>query len=256
MNHPPASTRTSFTPQTFLSRIAEEARSFKRLVFHTPDIGPAVTDYDAYWKSRLSLDPGPLNPFQFERADWTSKRLSRGAVVLDVGCGDGGILAHLRETAGIVPVGADVSSYVLEILRKRDIEGVKLDLNAGGVDSLPEADHFLAFEVLEHVQNPEALLASLLRKSRRSVFFSVPNTGYFAYRLRLLLGRFPMQWRVHPGEHVRFWTLRDMKWWLDQLGWSEQATVHVYRGIPVLNRILPGLFGMGMIVEVVRKETE
>jgi methionine biosynthesis protein MetW len=221
-----------------------------RLVFHRPPIGTASTDYDAYWHERLGAGQGELNAFQAFRARWIAKRVKAGARILDVGCGDGGILDYLRREAGALPVGADVSPYVLEILARKGIEAVKLDLNAGGISALPGADHVLLLEVLEHVQNPESLLRDALAKASKSVFFSVPNTGYFPYRLSLLMGRFPVQWRVHPGEHVRYWTLRDMRWWLAELGLKDCSEVAVYRGIPGVNRILPGMFGMGMIVEV------
>lgn len=231
-------------------RAREEVRAIARLTFHTPALGVPSADYDAYWRDRLAAEPGELNGFQRFRADWTAARVAPGARVMDVGCGDGGILARLRELKAITPVGADVSPYVLAYLEKRGIEAVRLDLKDSGIASLPTADHILYFEVLEHLPNPEEVLREALAHAGKSVFFSVPNSGYFPYRLRLLLGRFPMQWRVHPGEHLRFWTLADMRWWLRSLGLAERSELVAYRGIPVLNRLWPGLFGMGLLCEV------
>jgi SAM-dependent methyltransferase len=233
-------------------RFREEWSAIGRLTLHTPALGVPSNDYDAYWHDRLADGPGELNGFQRFRADWTAERVERGARVLDVGCGDGGILERLRALKAVVPVGADVSPFVLAFLEKRGIEPVRLDLHAAGISSLPPADHILLFEVLEHLPNPETVLRDALSHAGKSVFFSVPNTGYFPYRLRLLFGRVPMQWRVHPGEHLRFWTMADMRWWLHAQGLAGRSELVAYRGIPLLNRIWPGLFGMGLLCEVRR----
>ena len=42
------------------------------------------------------------------------------------------------------------------------------------------------------------------------------------HRLRYMLGRFPLQWIVNPNEHIRFWTLKDLIWWLDYLNINKQ----------------------------------
>ena len=221
-------------------------------------MGVPVTDYEKYWEERLSGENKPLNGFQMERADWVAARIRPSTTVLDIGCGDGGILMRLREKAKITPFGADVSPTVLGYLEKRNIPSFQMDLNGQGLDGLPDCDHILLFEILEHLQNPETLLRAAVSKARQSVFFSIPNTGYFPYRLRMLFGFFPVQWRVHPGEHVRFWTLDDMRWWINELGFSERCEITAYRGIPVLNKLFPNLFGMGIIGEIkipVRVET-
>ena len=108
----------------------------------------------------------------------------------------------------------------------------------------------MLLEVLEHLPNPEQLLKQIRKKGRKSIFFSFPNTGYFSYRLRLLFGSFPIQWRVHPGEHLRFWTYRDLKWWLNEMGFHGKYEITIYEGIPLLNKIMGSLFGMGFIIEI------
>ena len=87
-----------------------------------------------------------------------------------------------------------------------------------------------------------------LRITDDKLIFSVPNTGYVAHRKRLLFGSFPLQWRNNPGEHLRFWTLGDMKWWLKQLNLYEKSIIKTYEGFPLLNKLWPGMFAMGIIV--------
>jgi len=111
-------------------------------------------------------------------------------------------------------------------------------------------DYILMLEVLEHVQNPEDFVHKALSAANDSIFISFPNTGYIKHRLRLLFGRFPVQWRVHPGEHLRFWTLRDLEWWLGQLKLKDKSTIHSYEGVPILNKIYSGMFSAAFIVEI------
>ena len=147
--------------------------------------------------------------------------------------------------------GADISDICLTFLDSEGINAIQFDINdLNAIEALPEVDHIMILEVLEHIPNPEKLLKMILPKAKKSVFFSFPNSGYFAYRLRLLFGAFPLQWTLHPGEHLRFWTYRDLKWWLKQLSIMNKSTIHIYQGIPLLNKIWKGLFGAGFIVKV------
>jgi len=97
--------------------------------------------------------------------------------------------------------------------------------------------------------NAEKILEYIYRKAKIGVFFSIPNSGYFIYRLRLLFGKFPKQWSVFPNEHLRFWTLGDLKWWLCALGYKKYK-IFCYKGIPILNILLPSLFAAGLVVYI------
>lgn len=206
--------------------------------------------YETYWKSR-DIATIKLNSFQQKRAELLAKLIKDGDSVLDVGCGDGGILAYVREHAkpGRL-LGIDSSTTVLEAARRRGLEVIQDDIrNPGQLGAVGHFDYVTLFEVLEHMVNAEELLDWSLHNARKEVVFSVPNTGFIFHRLRLLFGRFPLQWKAHPSEHVRFWTLRDMRWWLTQLD-RGNARVRAYEGIPLLNRFWPALFARGIFVRI------
>jgi methionine biosynthesis protein MetW len=222
-----------------------------RSLFAYPRLFLEQPDYDAYWRQKRGKNLGICNPYQQARAEWIVQNVEAGASVLDLGCGDGAVLLHMLRFKRLEVTGADVSSHALDFLARQGVTTIKAQFEDPHVlQSMPEVDHILMLEVLEHIQNSENLLKAAIRKARRSVFVSFPNTGYYVYRLRLLLGRFPVQWRVHPGEHLRYWTLRDLKWWLNELGHGAKARIHVYEGVPVLNRVFPGLFGAAFIFEL------
>jgi methionine biosynthesis protein MetW len=234
-----------------LLSFAKKVFSAVRSIYLYPAFELEEPNYDAYWQAKRRNALGKINDFQRKRAEYILQYLSTGDSVVDVGCGDGGLLLYMSRRKKIRPIGVDISRLALSFLEQNGITTVLLDLNSiASVESLPSGDHVLALEVLEHLQNPERFLRVLLAKARKSVFFSFPNTGYITHRLRLLFGRFPLQWRVHPGEHVRFWTYKDLEWWLAQQGLDERSSVHVYEGVPYLNRAFPGLFGAAFIVRV------
>jgi len=228
--------------------------SFQKAIaslFGHPPLQCHKTDYDQYWQSKRPGILGTLNSFQLFRAEWALSRISPDSSVLDIGCGDGAILQYMNRQKSLTVYGADYSDLALRYLASCGIEVIKLDTNAANcASSIPVVDHILLFEILEHMPDPEAFLLSVIEKARRSVFVGIPNSGYWLHRLRFLLGRFPVQWRVHPGEHVRFWTQADLRWWLNELGFSSCRNIAVYEGIPVLNRIWGSMFGRGFIFEI------
>lgn len=222
-------------------------RQWLRLIFRYPKLGIHDASYDAYWQARGLDSKTRLNSFQKKRADLVLKRIEKDSVVLDVGCGSGALLAYVN---GVKPmkrlIGMDISEKALAFARENGVETVKGDISdLETLNKFPKADYVLMFEVIEHFPNSEELIKWAAGHAKKGVFFSVPNTGFFAHRLRLLLGRFPLQWRVNPSEHLRFWTVRDMKWWLRGLGF-EDYILELYEGVPLANKIWPSLFGQGI----------
>lgn len=225
------------------------------MIFSYPKLGTHDVSYDDYWRARGLDSKLKLNSFQKKRADLTLKEVEKNRVVLDVGCGNGALLFYIN---GIKPmkklIGVDVSEKALTLAKENNIETIKGDISKLEIlEKLPSADYILMFEVIEHFPNSEDLINWANQHAKKGVFFSVPNTGFFAHRARLLLGRFPLQWRVNPSEHLRFWTVQDMKWWLKSLGFKNYI-LEIYEGIPLFNRIWPSLFGQGIWV-FIPKET-
>jgi methionine biosynthesis protein MetW len=210
------------------------------------------TDYETYWKSR---DTKNFNEYQRARAKFLYSMIGPEDSVLDMGCGAGSTLGYLRDQ-GLRGkyMGVDISDAALNAAKERGVETIKGDIhNPDILNNIGVYDYVTAFEVLEHMPDSEKLLTWMLDHARKGVLFSMPNTGFFVHRFRLLFGRFPLQWRAHPSEHVRFWTLRDMRWWLDQLG-HKNAKIHGYLGVPVLYKIWPSLFAAGQVIFISKDE--
>jgi hypothetical protein len=62
----------------------------------------------------------------------------------------------------------------------------------------------------------------------RRLLITIPNTGAINDRLRLLFGRFPKQWILHPSEHLHFWTVTDFLFLCRQLGFKVGKVYGLY----------------------------
>jgi len=209
-------------------------------------------DYDKYWEKRGRNIQSTLSDWQKERAEIVLQTIEKGSTCLDLGCGDGALIKYLWEKANIKGMGVDFSDKILKQANLLGIQVIKMDLsNLDNVQSLPVVDYIIGFEIIEHMAYPEDLLLCLQKKARKAMFFSIPNTGYYKHRLRLFFGKFPLQWINHPGEHLRFWTVADIKWWLNVLGFKIEK-LYLYEGVPFLNRLFPSLFAQGILFKIIK----
>jgi len=185
----------------------------------------------------------------------TLKYIEPDSSIIDVGSGNGRVLVYINDRKKMKElIAADVSEDALNMAQENGIKIFHADISdLEQLKKLPKADYVLMFEILEHLLNSEEILSWAIGNSAKGVFFSVPNTGFIFHRLRLLLGRFPLQWRLKPSEHVRFWTARDMRWWLRELGFKNYI-LKLYEGAPFLNKIWPSLFGQGIWVFISTSE--
>lgn len=198
----------SFNLKTMLGRIY--AYLFKEFSFNAK-----VFDYEEYW-DRLSKETyRPISSFKFKLIE---EIIDEGSRVLDIGCGDGALLHYLRKAKGIEAHGIETSEKATELAREKTIKVKKADITQEEFQLKETYDYIILSEVLEHLPNPERLLSILRGKFSKYIIITIPNTGFAGERLRLLLGRFPKQWVVHPSEHLRFWTVTDFIFWCEQLG--------------------------------------
>ena len=143
-------------------------------------------------------------------------QITSGSRVLDLGCGDGRLLASLRDK------------------RNADIQGIELDLEAikqclgRGVPVIQEnldhglqsfADDSFDFAVLsqtlQQVRQPRRLLQEMLRVAHKALIL-VPNFGHWKVRLQIITqGRAPVtsslpyEWFDTPNIH--FMSMIDVK---------------------------------------------
>lgn len=233
----------------FLYKLKEDLKLLR--VYPDADLATDFrVDYDKYWKKRRKGSSSALSSWQRQRADYILSMINKGDRVMDIGSGDGALLRYLVDKGGVHGVAVDMSQQMLDRAKAIGLETHLVDLrDENSLRLLPEVDYVLGLEILEHMPEPEVLVMNMKQKARKGLIFSFPNTGYYIHRIRLLFGRFPLQWVMYPGEHLRFWTVNDVVWWVGSLGFRLDRLV-LYEGIPLLNQIFPRLFSQGIIIYI------
>lgn len=230
---------------------ANRYRSARRLFTYPPTARVGVVDYDVYWDNKAQAGMGKLTPWRLRRAQVFASLVAPGDRVLDLGVGDGALLKYIIEQRGVDGYGLDVSPKAVEFCRAQGLNVDLADVNRPISETVHEPfDYVILSEIIEHLPDPESLLDSLRPIVRKGILVSIPNTGFYHHRLRLLMGRFPLQWVVTPGEHLRYWTRADFGWWADQMGFRLVHAVP-YEGTPWLKDVWPSLFAAAFVYALV-----
>jgi len=216
-------------------------RQLRRLVGYPATARVGATDPDLYWQYKGLRRPTQLSAWRLKRARVFAELVADGDRVLDLGSGDGALLRYLLDRRQIEARGIDIAPEAVAFCRAQGLDVRPGDLNGPVCAYLQQpVDYVILSEIIEHLPDPERLLTELRPFVHKGFLVSIPNTGYHQHRLRLLLGRFPLQWLVTPGEHLRFWTRADFHWWARQLGLELRREI-AYEGTPLLKDLWPGL---------------
>lgn len=214
------------------------------------------SDYDEYWSNRgFDAAHEPL----LARARVISKYIEPNATILDIGCGNGTFLKYIRDNNQPKHiVGIDISSKSVEHVKSLGVDAYQIDITSSQLKDFLEGktfDYIVIAELLEHIQNAEDIVLAIKGHVKKNVFITIPNTGYFEHRLRLLFGKFPVVMiQQHIKEHIRFWTVNDFKYWSNFLGFTVEEVIG-YKGFSIkplqfLHRKFPSFFARQVIYRV------
>ena len=135
--------------------------------------------------------------------------IARDTRVLDIGCGDGALLAELRATAHIDGRGIELDARDVASAVARGLSVVQGDADTDLVDYPADAfDVVILSNTLQAMHAPATVLGQMLRIGRRAVV-SFPNFGHWRVRLALLFGgrmpvtrTLPVSWHETPNIHL------------------------------------------------------
>ncbi|HYB51932.1 MAG TPA: methionine biosynthesis protein MetW [Burkholderiaceae bacterium] len=128
--------------------------------------------------------------------------------ILDLGCGDGALLKHLRDSRNCTGYGIEIAdASVLECVR-REVNVIQADLESG-LRMFADAmfDTVVLSQTLQAMHNVEAILREMVRVGRRGIV-SFPNFGHWRHAVSLLAGHMPVtpdipyQWYDTPNIHL------------------------------------------------------
>lgn len=146
-----------------------------------------------------------------------------GSRVLDIGCGDGALLAYLATEKNVDGRGMELSQAGVNACVRSGLSVIQGDAD-NDLATYPAGafDYVILSQTLQATRQPRQVLESLTRIGRRAIV-SVPNFGYWRVRLGLLMtGRMPHSslldhsWYDTPNIHLC--TIRDFLALTDDLG--------------------------------------
>ncbi|WP_260926706.1 methionine biosynthesis protein MetW [Novosphingobium sp. 9] len=134
--------------------------------------------------------------------------VARGSSVLDVGCGDGTLMAALRDRLACDTRGMDVDPANVGACVARGLSAIQGDADQD-LSFYPDksVDYAILSQTLQTTMRPDLVLDQLLRIGRRA-FVSFPNFAHWRVRLSLLWGGrmpvtrlLPVAWYETPNIH-------------------------------------------------------
>ena len=182
-----------------------------------------------------------LRPDLAAIAEW----IAPGSSVLDLGCGDGALLAWLQREKGCRCVGVEIDDANLLAASRNGVEVVQQNLEDGlALFSDASFDTVVQLETLQMVVHTQGMLRELGRVGRESIV-TFPNFAFWSHRLSIARGRMPVtralpyQWYDTPN--LRFSTFADFTGLARDSGFTVRDQFALRDGHVV--RFLPNLFG-------------
>ncbi len=138
-----------------------------------------------------------------------------GSRVLDLGCGNGELLAWLQQHKGCTGYGIELADANVHACVKRGVNVIQLNLEEGlALFDDASFDVVLQVDTLQHLRNTERMLRETARVGRIGIV-SFPNFAHWPNRLHVMTGRMPVtralpyQW--HDTPNIRVATFADFE---------------------------------------------
>lgn len=194
------------------------------------------------------------------RPDWSiiEQWIKSGSRVLDLGCGDGALLAHLQQSHAISGVGMELADDLVASCIESGVSVIQEDLDDGVRDWFAPSsfDYVIVSQTIQAIRHPERLLADMLHIGREGIV-AFPNMGYWRNRIQLGLGGYmpttkalPNPWYNTPNIHLC--TLIDFESLCEELEIDilDRAVVDSRHRSSTLLRLFPNLFGEHAIYRI------
>ena len=128
---------------------------------------------------------------------------------LDLGCGDGSLLAYLGETRGVSGYGIENDEASIIKCIENKVNVIQVNLESGMAEIADKSfDIVILSQTLQAMKRTEAVVADMLRVGREAIV-TFPNFGYWRHRVQIAMGGrmpvsndLPYQWFDTPNVHL------------------------------------------------------
>ena len=180
------------------------------------------------------------------------------STVLDIGCGDGQLLANLIADKNIKGEGVELDQDLVLVCVSRGLSIIQHDVEQGLKNYADKSyDYVILSQTVQTVKNPEKVFTELLRVGRK-VIVSFPNFAHWRCRAQMFFSgkapvttQLPFEW--HNSPNIHFLSLKDFDRFCKKLG------VKVEKKMPLIKtglgpvRFAPNLFAE-QVIYVTSKE--
>jgi methionine biosynthesis protein MetW len=138
-----------------------------------------------------------------------------GSRVLDLGCGNGELLALLRDTRQCTGYGVEIADENVLACTRRGVDAIQLNLEDGlAIFEDQSFDVVLQLDTMQHLRNTERMLRETARVGRIGIV-SFPNFAHWPNRVRIATGRMPvtkaMPYEWYDTPNLRVGTYADFE---------------------------------------------
>ncbi len=135
--------------------------------------------------------------------------IQKNAEVLDLGCGNGTLLASLKETRNVNGYGIDISEKNIELSLSKGLNVIEQDIDKGLSNFADGSfDVVIMSQSIQALKKPENALKEIVRIGKECVV-SIPNFANLRCRMQLALtGKMPVssalphEWYATPNLHL------------------------------------------------------
>ncbi|NJD61186.1 MAG: methionine biosynthesis protein MetW [Deltaproteobacteria bacterium] len=183
-----------------------------------------------------------------------------GKKVLDLGCGDGTLLAGLVQTKGVIGRGIEISEEGVGACIAKGLTVLQGDIDEGLRDYPDRSfDYVILNQTIQAVKKPDVVLSEMLRVGEKGVV-GLPNFAFWRMRLYLLFnGRMPktdfLPYDWYDTPNIHFCSILDFEEYCGRksITVEKRVCLSTARGGRVLKGARPNLFAESAVYLLSRR---
>lgn len=182
--------------------------------------------------------------------------------VLDLGCGDGTLLHHLKETRQTTGYGMEIDPEKNIVALSRGINVIQSNLNSNDICSYFDEDSFdfvIMTQALQVVSRPDLLIDEMLAVGKEGII-TFPNFGHWRNLSRLLFqGRMPQNATLpnpwYNTANIHLCTFSDFEDLCEEkdIAIVERKVVNSQHQPSLITQLSPNLLGEVALYRIKRK---